>query len=59
MKLKFTYILSVCLLLASPLFSQKDSSSTLDYAAPKEYVIGGIEVIGANFTDKNVIKFFT
>lgn len=59
MKLKFIYILSLLLLLASPLFSQKDSSTTLDYAAPKEYVIGGIEVSGANFTDKNVIKLLS
>lgn len=59
MKLNFTYILLFCLLFTSSAFSQGDSTSTLDYAAPKEYTIGGIEVSGANFTDKNVIKLLS
>lgn len=59
MKLYFHYIVLFCLLSASALFSQKDSSSTLNFAQPKEYTIGGIEVSGANFTDKNVIKLLS
>ncbi|MBK7667685.1 MAG: outer membrane protein assembly factor BamA [Sphingobacteriaceae bacterium] len=60
MKLNFTYILLLfSLLFTSSVFSQGDSTSTLDYAAPKEYIIGGIEVSGANFTDKNVIKLLS
>ena len=59
MKLNFTYILLFCLLFTSSMFSQIDSISTLDYTAPKEYTIGGIEVSGANFTDKNVIKLLS
>ena len=59
MKINFTYIFLFCLLLATRLFSQQDSLTGLDYAVPKEYVIGGIEVSGANFTDKNVIKLLS
>ena len=59
MKLNFTYILLFCLLTASSLYSQKDSVTVGDYTAPKEYIIGGIEVSGAAFTDKNVIKLLS
>ncbi|MBP7807923.1 MAG: outer membrane protein assembly factor BamA [Bacteroidia bacterium] len=59
MKLNFTYILLFCLVFTSSVFSQGDSTSTIDYSAPKEYIIGGIEVSGANFTDKNVIKLLS
>ena len=59
MKLITANIFLFCLLISSSLISQVDSASTLDYAAPKEYIIGGIEVSGANFTDKNVIKLLS
>jgi outer membrane protein insertion porin family len=59
MKLNLSNILLFCLLISSSAFSQGDSTSTLDYSAPNEYIIGGIEVSGANFTDKNVIKLLS
>ncbi len=56
MKLKFIYILLVFLTVGVHAQSPVDSVS---YAAPKEYTIGGIEVTGAEFTDKNVIKLLS
>ena len=56
MKLKFIYILLVFLTVGVQAQSPVDSVS---YAAPKEYTIGGIEVTGAEFTDKNVIKLLS
>lgn len=51
--------ISFFVLLAHSLFSQKDSINVADYSAPKDYTIGGIEVSGANFTDKNVIRLLS
>jgi outer membrane protein insertion porin family len=59
MRIYLHYIILSCLLSASSLYSQKDSASVLDYSIPNEYIIGGIEVSGANFTDKNVIKLLS
>ncbi|MGZ3932090.1 MAG: outer membrane protein assembly factor BamA [Bacteroidia bacterium] len=39
--------------------AQTDSLQTIDYAAPHTYTIGGIEVSGADFTDKNVIRLLS
>lgn len=50
-------ILIICL--GKNLFAQKDSVGIADYAAPKTYVIGGIEVSGANYTDKSVIRLLS
>ena len=36
-----------------------DSSNVIDWAKPKEYVIGGIEVDCSEYTDKNVIKLLS
>ena len=36
-----------------------DSSNVIDWAKPKEYVIGGIEVECSEYTDKNVIKLLS
>jgi outer membrane protein insertion porin family len=59
MKLILNYILLLCLLSASAVFSQKDSLAALDYTRPQEYVIGGLDVDGANYTDKNVVKLLS
>ncbi len=59
MKLRPTTIFLCCLLFATSLFSQKDSAALINYATPKEYIIGGIEVSGADFTDKSVIKLLS
>lgn len=39
--------------------AQTDSVSVADYTAPKKYTIGGIEVSGANYTDKNVVRLLS
>lgn len=51
------YFILVCLS-SLGLVAQQDSASA-DYAAPKNYTIGGIEVSGANYTDKNVIRLLS
>lgn len=50
-------IIHIFFLCSAGLFSQQDS--TADYAAPKNYTIGGIEVSGANYTDKSVIRLLS
>jgi outer membrane protein insertion porin family len=50
----FTFI--VVLLLPTFVFSQtNDTIPIVDFAEPKDYEIGGIKVIGANFSDDNAI----
>lgn len=52
------YLLLLCLLNLG-LIAQKDSSAISDYSSPKNYTIGGIEVSGADNTDKNVIRLLS
>ncbi len=50
----FTFI--IILLLPSFVFSQtNDSIPVVKYGDPKDYEIGGIKVVGANFSDDNAI----
>lgn len=58
MKKGLAYILLFCLPYMG-LFAQKDSLTVSDYATPQSYVIGGIDVSGANYTDKNVIRLLS
>jgi len=48
-----------CMLFTAELFSQADSVAAYDYAAPKNYIIGGIKSEGANYTDGNVIRLLS
>lgn len=59
MTLRSIHIILFCLFVATRVFSQKDSVADIDYNIPKEYTIGGIEVSGANYTDKNVVKLLS
>jgi outer membrane protein insertion porin family len=59
MKLRSIRIILFCLLASACSYAQKDSIADIDYSAPKEYIIGGIEVSGANYTDKNVVKLLS
>lgn len=52
------YLLLLCLTHLG-LIAQKDSTASTDYSAPKNYTIGGIEVSGAENTDKNVIRLLS
>ncbi len=56
MKIKFIYIFFVVLALS---YASKSQTDSISYSAPKEFTIGGIEVTGAEFTDKNVIKLLS
>lgn len=58
MRKGLAYLLLLCLP-SLGLLAQQDSSGVADYALPKSYTIGGIEVTGANFTDKNVIRLLS
>ncbi len=58
MRKGFLYIILVCLL-SLGLSAQQDSTSAASYASPKNYTIGGIEVSGADYTDKNVIRLLS
>lgn len=56
-KFKLYLIFALCICVRS--YAQKDSAVVADYAAPKNYTIGGIEVTGANYTDKSVIRLIS
>ncbi len=58
MKKGITYIILFCLI-SLGFNAQSDSLKVSDYAAPQSYAIGGIEVSGANHTDKNVIRLLS
>lgn len=58
MRKGLVYFILFCLSSAG-LLAQQDSLHVADYATPKNYTIGGIEVSGANNTDKNVIRLLS
>lgn len=58
MRKSITYLFLFCLSLTG-IRAQNDTMGVADYALPKNYTIGGIEVSGANFTDKNVIRLLS
>ncbi|MEL7020450.1 MAG: outer membrane protein assembly factor BamA [Bacteroidota bacterium] len=55
----FSILLTALFLSSLPLWANaqqvSDSLSILDYSEPTDYEIGGVEVIGANFSDDNAI----
>ncbi len=57
--MKFKLLHIFLLFIAVQTFAQVDSAQIMDYAKPKEYIIGGIEVSGAEFTDKNVVRLLS
>jgi outer membrane protein insertion porin family len=58
--MRATFILILLsLLLFSETKAQSDSVPALDYAQPKKYTIGGIDVSGADHTDKNVVRLLS
>lgn len=60
MKFRVFHILLLCILCGAAV-AQSDSTkiSNIDYGVPHTYTIGGIEVTGAEFTDKNVIRLLS
>lgn len=56
MKIKFSYILFILLVTN---FAAKSQSDSINYEVPKEFTVGGIEITGADFTDRSVIKLLT
>ena len=57
--MQFKHIYIFFLFIVLHVDAQIDSSLILDYAKPKEYTIGGIQVSGAEFTDKNVVRLLS
>ena len=55
MKITKYIIVLLVLLFSMPSFAQEDSLSIIDYTQPKEYEIGGVNVIGAINRDNNAI----
>lgn len=54
--MRLIVLFSCCLLLSVFSFAQEtDSMGVFEYAQPKDYEIGGIKVLGANFSDDNAI----
>jgi outer membrane protein insertion porin family len=54
--MRLIVLFSCCLLLSVFSFAQEtDSIGVFEYAQPKDYEIGGIKVLGANFSDDNAI----
>ena len=57
MSLKSLLLVSLFLLATNSLFAQleKNDPIDIDYASPKEYVIGGTQVRGAVTLDPNIV----
>lgn len=56
----FIFLFAFCKLsMAQQIPSESSTSSSLDWAKPKEYTIAGIEVECSEFTDKNVVRLLS
>lgn len=56
------YFAILLLLCSHTIFAQTGSTNGdtgVDYEKPKEYIIGGIEVDGSEYTDKNIIRLLS
>lgn len=52
-KIFLSFLWALVYLVAQPLQAQVNRSPKIDYATPVEYEIGGVNVVGAQFLDKN------
>lgn len=56
----FFFLLAISNIMSAQIISvESNSSNNLDWAKPKEYTIAGIEVLGSQYTDQNIVRLLS